>query len=152
MTLNIEGKLIIDTSELDAAEIQAETAVANQKKATIDVKKQADISFNEVMGMMRASYMMVSGIAQVMGGTLGQIFQSIYGVAVAAIGTYQAIAAAMAASGVGAFQAALMINSLLAAIVSLVGVSTGQEELSRRMSGLNMAIHGISGMISSFSL
>lgn len=109
--------------------------------------KQLENAYDKSIGVMRASYMMVSGFAQVLGGDMGQIFSSIYGVAVAGITTYQSIAAAMAASGVGTAQAILMTMSLISASVSLAGVVSGQMELAQQVSGLNMAIQGIGSMI-----
>ena len=95
--------------------------------------------------------MVVSGISQAMGGTMAQAFSAIYGVAVAGITTYQSIAAAMAAVPGGQLQAVLMTASLITAIVSLVGVLTGQEEFARQISGLNMAIQGIGSLLGEFN-
>ena len=102
--------------------------------------------------MMRASYMMISGMATVLGGDMGRFFSAIYGMGVATIGTYKAVAAAIAASGVGAVQASIMFASLISATVQLGAVMLGQNELSQRMHGLTMGLHGIQGMISSYSL
>ena len=67
-------------------------------------EKQTKESFKAVVDMMKTSYMMVQGISQIIGGDMGQMIGAIYGVAVAGISTYQAIAAAMAASGLGPFK------------------------------------------------
>lgn len=146
-----KSNLEVDTTEANRVvdELRAKVEDTEEKlvEATKNVENQTQESFKEVQGMMRASYMMVSGITQVMGGDMGQIIASIYGVAVSAISTYQSIAAAMAASGVGTIQAILMTSSLITALVSLSGIMTGQIELSKRVSGLNMSLHGISGMI-----
>lgn len=112
-----------------------------------DVERATKDSFNEVMGMMRASYAMVSGITQAIGGKMSSIFSSMFSIGIAAIGTYQAVAAAIAASGVGLPQALLMTASLVTASAQLVSLMTGQDELSRRVAGLNTALHGIGSMI-----
>ena len=96
--------------------------------------------------------MMLSGITQVMGGDMMSIFSAVYGAAVAGIATYQSIAAAMAASGVGAVQAVLMTSSLVAAMASLGAVMTGQNELSRRVGGINMGLQAIGQSISSWGI
>lgn len=97
---------------------------------------------------MRASYAMVSGLAQVMGGSMGQAFSAIFGMALGAIETTTAIAAALAASGpAGWVQAGLMFASLITAMIQLSAVQTGQDELASRISGLNSALHGIGSMI-----
>lgn len=114
-----------------------------------NVVKQTQESFNEVMGIMRASYMMVTGVSQAIGGNMSQIFSSMFSVALSSIGTYKAIAAALMVSPIpGArIEAALMFSSLTAALFNLGAAMTGQEELSRRISGLNTAIHGIGSII-----
>ena len=143
--------LDIDTTEgerkLDALNDKIEDTEDKLTDMAENVEEQTEKSFNEVMGMMRASYMIISGVSQAVGGNMSQIFSSIYGVAVSAIGTYQAIAAAMAASGVGAPQAIIMSISLATAIAGLVATMTKQTELGQRIRGLNMALHGISSLI-----
>ncbi len=127
-------------------------AIGETNEAIGETSKRAKEAFNEAMAAMRASYMMVSGIAQVMGTSMGAMFSSLYGTAVAAIGTYKAIAVAMAATGpAGWVQAGIMFTSLIAAGVSVVEIMSGQTELSRRISGINMALHGISSMIGSIN-
>ena len=143
--------LDVDTSEAErkiaALDSKIHDTEGSLVKATEEVEKQSVQSFKEVQGMMRASYMMVSGLSQVLGGDMAKIFSSIYGVAVSAIGTYKAIATAMAASGVGAFQAAIMFSSLVTATIQMGSIMMGQTELSRRVHGINTALHGISGLI-----
>ena len=143
---------IILTAMGDFTDVAVKQAIAearNEKIAemTDENEKRTKEAFESSMGAMRASYMMISGFAQAIGGSMGQIFSSMYSVAVSAIGTYKAIAAAMAASGVGTPQAILMTISLVTAISSLTSVMMGQKELSRRISALNMSLHGISQMI-----
>ena len=115
-------------------------------------ESQTKESFKAVVDMMKTSYMLVQGITQVIGGDLGQMFGAIYGVAVAGISTYQAIAAAMAASGVGTVQAILMMSSLIAAGASLGAIMTGQTELSRRVGGINMTLQALGQSISSWGI
>lgn len=148
----IEGEFKELDKGLDEREKRIDDIEAKNVKATLSVVKQTKKSFDEVVGMMRASYMMVSGITQVIGGDMGQMLSAVYGAAVAGITTYQSIAAAIAASGVGTFQAIIMTSSLIAAMVSLSGVMTGQTELSRRVAGINMGLQGIGQSISSWGL
>lgn len=96
--------------------------------------------------------MMMSGLAQVMGGGgMGQIFSTLYGLAVAGITTYQSIAAAMALVPGAQLQAALMTMSLITSLVSLAGVASGQTELASQVSGLNTTLHGIGGLLNSMN-
>lgn len=105
-------------------------------------------AFKMTLGAMRASYMMVSGLSQVMGEGMGQAFSAIFGIATSAVATTSAIAAALAASGpAGWAQAGLMMSSLITAMVQLVAISTGQADLASTVGGINMTLHGIGSMI-----
>ncbi len=138
---------------LQQLDTKIETTEEKAEQLTESVEEQTQKSFNNVMGFMRASYLMISGLSRVMGGGLSQVFSSIYMAAMSAIGAYQAIAAAIAASGpAGWLQAAIMTTSLITAGLSLVSILAGQRDLSTKIRGVNMALHGISGMISTFSL
>ena len=150
MSLRISVDAVLDDSQ--AKSQQAELEVANEKiaNAITENEKKTKEAYQLSLGAMRASYMMVSGISQVIGGGMGQIFSTLYGVAVAGITTYQSIAAAMAASGpAGWIQATLMTSSLIAALISLGGLAAGQTELASQVSGLNMVIQGFGGLLDS---
>jgi len=150
MSLRISVDAVLDDAQ--AKSQQAELEVANEKiaNAITENEKKTKEAYQLSLGAMRASYMMVSGISQVIGGGMGQIFSTLYGVAVAGITTYQSIAAAMAASGpAGWIQATLMTSSLIAALISLGGLAAGQTELASQVSGLNMVIQGFGGLLDS---
>lgn len=133
-------------SEKEVIEMMQES-YEKQAQLVEDVEDKARESMNNVIGMMRASYMIISGFSQAVGGNMGQIFSSMYAVAVSAIATYSAIRDVMAESGVGIPQAILMTISLSTAIAGLVATMSGQKELAQRISGMNMALHGISALI-----
>ena len=152
MSLQISIEAYLDDAPIRAQQAELERENEKITEATNENKKKTKEAFDAAMSAMRASYMMVSGITQVIGGDMGAIFSSFYGMAVAGITTYQSIAAAMAASGVGAVQAALMTSSLIAAMVSLGAVMTGQTELSRSVSGINMGLQGIGQSLSAWGL
>ena len=137
----------LEDSQLKA-QIAENQALVDKTADAIELNKKATKeSFNEVMAMMSASYQIVSGFTQVIGGDLSQVFSSLYGIAVSAIGVYKAIAAAIAASGVGAVQAALMFSSLITALFRLDAIMTGQSELAQRVGGINTILHSISSFI-----
>jgi len=146
-----EWEFKLDTTQVDQQIEQTDNKIENTKENLLDmtkeVAKETEKSFNEVMGYMRASYQMFTGLSQLAGGSVNKIFSSMFQVAIATIGTYKAIATAMAASGVGTVQAILMFSSLVTAISGLVTAATGQRELERRLSGMNQALHGISSLI-----
>ena len=135
-------------------QIKAEQAELERKNEDIadkiELNKKATVkSFNEVMGMMRVGYLMISGFSRIMGGGMSQVFSSMYMIGMAAIGTYKAIAAAIAMTGpVGWVQAGIMTVSLITASSSLVSIMAGQRELSTKIRGINMTLHGISSMVS----
>lgn len=152
--VRIEGYL--DDSDVTSKQVIAEARNKEISEKLDENEKRTRESFKQVVGVMRAGYMMVSGLAQVMGGSMGQIISSIYGTAVAGIATYTAIHTALLASpdptGRTQIQAGMALIGLGAALGSLLGVMTGQEELARGMNGLNMSLQGIGSMIANFSV
>lgn len=149
-------KITIETILDDApAKAQQEALEAKNKKINAGIeenKKATKKAFTASMAAMRAGYMVMSGVTQAMGGSMSQAFSAIYGIAMASIGTYQSIAAAMAASGVGTVQAIMMSASLITAVIQLGAVSAGQEDFSRQVGGLNMALQGIGQSIGSWGV
>ena len=156
----VEAKAIdaVDTVEEEASDMvktvedkSSEAVETVEEKASdmVDnVEAKAQESFEHVMNMMRASYLIISGVSRVMDQGMSQTFSSMYMVAVSTIGTYKAIAAAIAASGpAGWIQAAIMLISLATATSSLASVVTGQRELSTQLRGVNMALHGIQSLM-----
>lgn len=146
---------LILTAMGDFSEVEIQQAILEARNEKINEaieenEKKTKEAFDESMNAMRASYMIISGIAQATGGSISQAFSAMYGVAIAGIGTYKAIAAAMAMVPGGQIQAALMTSSLIAAIVSLASVLTGQQKLARSVNGINSALHGIGMGIGSY--
>ncbi len=149
--------IIINAEEvlraLDQIDAKIEDTEEKAEEAVESVEEQTKKSFTQVMGYMRASYLIISGMSRIMGGGMSQIFSSIYMAAMSAIGTYKAIAAAIAATGpIGWVQAAIMTTSLVTASLSLVSIMMGQRDMSTKIRGLNMSLHGISALITTFTL
>lgn len=132
-------------AELEAKNIEIQQGIEENEIAARKAHEQS-------LNTMRASYMILTGIAQATGSSISQAFSAMYGIAIAGIGTYQSIAAAIALSPIpGArIQAALMTSSLIAAIVNLAGVLMGQQKLARAVGGMNTALYGIGMMIGSY--
>ena len=144
-------------------ELGLETSEANKKLDTLDqrvdktqesiiattkaTEEATEKSFKQVRGMMRASYMMVSGLTQVIGGPFGAIFGSMFGIAISAIGVWEGIATAMKASGVGLAQGIIMSASLITSLMSLLTGLAGQTELAGQISGLTLTLQGFGGML-----
>lgn len=155
MTISIQLEISAFLDDSQAKSQQAELESKNQEiTEKIEANKEAtQKSFTEVMGLMRTTYLMISGASRILGGGMSQVFSSMYMTAMAAIGTYKAIAAAMAATGpAGWIQAGIMTISLVTATTSLVSIMAGQRELSTKIRGINMALNGISGLISTFNI
>ena len=153
--MSFKMDLDLDTSKadekIDKTQDKIDKTLDSATEMVARVKEKTTESFNEVLGMMRASYMMISGLSQALGGGLSQVFSSMFSVAISAIATYKAIAAAMAASGVGAIQAVVMFSSLITAITTLATAMEGETEFSKRLTGLNTTLHGISSIIGSLN-
>jgi len=143
---------LILTAMGDFSEVEVKQAIAearNEKIAemTDENEKRTKEAFDASIGAMRASYMMISGMAQVMGGGMGQIFSSLYSIAISTIQVFSAIAAAQFFVPGMQMQSILMVASLATAIVSLAGVMTGQTKLASQISGINMSLQGFSQLI-----
>ncbi len=152
MSLQVTIEAFLD--DADARAKQRELESKNEMIAeAIEANEEASrISFDKVMGAMRASYMMMSGIAQVMGTSMGEMFTTVFGVAISAIGTYEAIASAAAATGpMGWIQAGIMFASLAVAGINLAGLVVGQDLHTQQINGLIMTLQGFSQMIGSFN-
>ena len=146
-------KLDREYEEWKVKQQETKELVVVTTEAIEENKQRARESFHTVMGMMRTSYLMFSGMGRIIGGGMTMMFRTMYMVGIAAVGTYKAIAAAMAASGpAGWLQAAIMFSSLAVASTQLIAVLTGQKDLTQKMRGFNMMLHGISGMIGSYSV
>ena len=151
MSIQINIETYLDDAAARAQQAALEAKNEKIAEAIEQNEKKTKEAYQQSLNVMRASYMMVSGLSQVMGKGMGQIFSTLYGVAVAGITTYQSIAAAMAAVPGAQLQAALMTISLITALVSLAGVASGQTELASRVAGLNMTIQGIGGLLNNMS-
>ena len=95
--------------------------------------------------------MMVSGVSQMIGGSMGQIFSSLYGVLVSEIQILTAIATAQFFVPGMRMQSVLMLASLLTAISGLANLLTGQQKLAKMVGGLNMSLQGFSQLLGSFN-
>ena len=147
--VRIEARL--DTTYLKQEIEEVEGKIGRALETTKLVDEKITRSFNDVMTTARTGYMLMAGMARIMGTGMTEIFRTSYQIIVGAIGAYSAMAAAEAAKGpIGWVQAALMWASVAAAGVRLVAIASGQTDLSRQMRGVWMGLHGISSMLGSF--
>ena len=142
---------------LDDAEARAKQAelMANNVKIGTIIQENAiatQRSFNDIMTTARTSYMLLAGMARVMGTGMTEVFRTSYQILISAIGVYQAFVAIELGKGpAGWIQAGIMSASLATAMIRVYALVTNQDELSRQMRGVWMGLHGVSGMISSFT-
>ena len=139
---------------------QAELERKNKEIARVTEENEMRIeqSFKQARTAMRAGYMMISGMTQVMGGSMSQAFTAMYGVITSGIQTYGAIATAAEALGMGTLnawmvaQAAVAIVSLITAGVGLAGIMVNMDKFTKTLNGITMILQGWGGMVDSFSL
>ncbi len=139
----------------DFSQVEVEQAIAEARNEKIseaidENEKRSKEAFDLALGTMRASYAMVSGISQIIGGGMGAIFSSLYGLAISTIELFSAIAAAQFFVPGMQMQSVMMVASLVSAIVSLAGVMTGQQELSSRVNGITATLQGFQSLIGGF--
>lgn len=151
ISLQISIETYLDDAE--ARKQQAELEAKNEKiAAAIDANEKATKeAYNKAMGAMRASYQIISGFTQILGGSMGAAFGAIYGVGYAAITMYQAIAAAQFFVPGMQMQSILMTMSLVSAMISLGGVIVGQMELANKVNGIQQMLVGINGLMGAFN-
>ncbi len=152
MSLQLTISAFLETSAFDAQTAERERRIRELLGGLQQIDEKTDESFNKVVRMMRGSYMIISGIARVMGPGFSRVFQSIWSVATSSIIIYTAIAKAKFFIPGQEITSLLMIAELVAAVVNMGALMTGQKDLARESRGVNFALHGISTMISSFSI
>ena len=147
----VRVKAILDDAEAKAqlADLETQSVKIGTQIEMNEVAQQR--SFDEIMLSMRSGYMLMAGMARVMGTGMTEVFRTSYQMFVSAIGVYQAFIALETAKGpAGWVQAALMTISLATAGVRLYGLATGQADLSRQMRGVWMGLHGVSSLLGGF--
>ena len=151
LQLGIVGYL--ESQELDQQIAEKRAEIAELHAGVDAVDEASEKSFVSLMGVMRTSYLMFSGMGRILGGGMTMAFRSMYNIGMSAVGTYSAIAAAMAATGTpwDVVKSLIMITSLGLAQGQLVSVLAGQNQLTQQVRGLNMMLHGLSGLIRSSS-
>lgn len=158
MSLQLTISAFFDTATFDAQTAAREQRIQELLNGLEQVDEQTTMSFNKVMTMMRGSYMVVSGIARVIGGGFSRIFQGVWSVVTSAVMASKALSAALVAGGTATgnvwmvIQAGIMMASLIAASVNVGALVIGQKDLARQARGMNFSLHGISSMIQTFSI
>ena len=131
-------------AELEARNVKIGAIIEENRIAT-------ERSFNDIMTTARTSYMLMAGMARVMGTGMTEVFRTSYQILISAIGVYQAFVAIELGKGpAGWLQAGIMSASLATAMVRVYTLVTNQDDLSRQMRGVWMGLHGVSSMIGSF--
>lgn len=151
MSLQLSIEAYLDDAR---ARAQQRALEETNKKIAAGIKeneKQSKAAYDKSVGAMRASYMMISGFSDVIGGNMMNIFSTVYGVGVASITMLTAIAEAQFFIPGMQLQSTMMVVSLLSALASLGGVITGQMALSNQLNGLNVTLSGFSGLLDSMN-
>ncbi|KKN42888.1 hypothetical protein LCGC14_0708620 [marine sediment metagenome] len=150
MSLQVPITYFLEYSGFDKRTFLLDRELNNLGEKQVQVEIAIEKSFNKVVTMMRGSYMIVSGMARIIGGGFSRVFQSIWGVAVAAISIQTAIAKAQFFVPGMQLQSVMMLGILTSAIFNMGALMAGQKDLARQARGVNFALHGISSMIGSF--
>jgi len=149
--IQLSIEVYLEDAELRAK--QAELRANNVKIGTIiEANEQATKrSFNDIMTTARTGYMLMAGMARVMGTGMTEVFRTSYQILISAIGVYQAFVALELGKGpAGWVQAGVMSASLATAMIRVYALVSNQDDLSRQMRGVWMGLHGVSSMLGSF--
>jgi len=147
--INMSEKLIIETS-LDDSKIKIQQAEIEAKNEQIsqdidENEKKSREAWTKTMAAMRSGYMVISGITQLMGGSMSQAFTAMYGIAMSSIQLYMALTPAVGA--INPVQATMMMISLMSSVIQLGTIAEGQEEFSRALGGVTSMMQGIGGLL-----
>ncbi len=115
------------------------------------VETAVTISYNQVLNMARATWLMTQGVVRAAGGAISATFRMAVGTALGAISVLIPIFTAEAVTPFMQAQAALGMISIGIAIAALAAAQQEEQELALQFRGANMALHGIQSIIGSLN-
>jgi hypothetical protein len=115
-----------------------------------NVKKEAGISFGEIMGGVHAMWLTTQGVVRAAGGSISTVFRTLVGTTLGAISILTPIFQAEVAAH-DYVSAAMGFASIALALSALIAAEAQEQEFSDALRGANMALHGIQAMIGSFN-
>jgi vacuolar-type H+-ATPase subunit H len=142
----------VDDSEVEEADQKVEDLKEKAEKITEEVEEKASYSYNKVMLMARGAYMATAGLIRATGGTVSAIFRMAVSAAISAVAVFRPIIAAEAVTPGMQVQAAIGSANLLLAMMAIASATKKRSEVSHQILAISTALHGVSMMLSSYSL
>lgn len=148
MADSIEIEIVIDDSDLKESQKNIEEHNKEAKKILAEIEKKRRKSFNHVLNMARASYLIGIGVVKAMGISVPYMFRSMISASFATIAALKAVALGKAMTTMDWISFAMEMGQLGLATAATVAAQVGQQEIGRSLMGAKMSLMGISTLIS----
>ena len=116
-----------------------------------DVEDAAKTSFNQVVGMARASYMLLNSVVKAAGGAVPATLEAIITGTISAIAIFKPLLTAAAVTPGMQIQAAIGFANLVLTFTALAAAQQKKEDIVQTISGMNGVLNGISALIGSIN-
>ncbi len=141
----INAEEVLRALERVDAKIEETEEKAEEVIEKIDTATTA--SYNQVLSMARATWLMTQGLVRATGGAISATFRMAVGTVLGAISMLLPIFTAEAVTPGMQAQAALGMISIGIAAAALAAAQQEEKELALQFRGANMALHGIQSII-----
>ena len=112
-----------------------------------DVEDAAKTSFNQVVGMARASYMLLNSVVRAAGGSIPATLEAIISGTISAIAIFKPLLTAAAVTPGMQIQAAIGFANLVLTFAALSAAQQKKDEITQTISGMNGVLTGLSALI-----
>ncbi len=137
-------------SEKIELDVDTEPIISKLKavdKLRQDVEGAATASFNQVVGMARASYMLIKNVVQAAGGTIPATLEAIISGTISAIAILKPLLTATAVTPGMQAQAAIGFANLVLTFAALSAAQQKKADIQQTIAGVNGILTGISALI-----
>ncbi len=137
-------------SEKIELDIDTEPIISKLKvvdKLRQDVEGAATASFNQVVGMARASYSLINSVIKAAGGAIPATLEAIISGTISAIAIFKPLLTAAAVTPGMQIQAAIGFASLALTFAALSAAQQKKTDVQQTIAGMNGVLTGISALI-----
>lgn len=137
-------------SEKMELDIDTEPIISKLKavdKLRQDVEGAAKASFNQVVGMARASYMLINNVVKAAGGAIPATLDAIISGTISAIAIFKPLLTAAAVTPGMQIQAAIGFANLVLTFSLLAAAQQKKDEITQTISGFSGVLTSLSAII-----
>jgi len=115
------------------------------------VESRAKASFNQVVGMARASYMLLNSVVRAAGGSIPATLEAIISGTISAVAIFKPLLTAAAVTPGMQIQAAIGFANIVLTFAALSAAQQKKDEITQSIRGMNGVLTGISALIGSIN-